>query len=198
MSGTDAPGILVGYTRYYRCVFMKFTVSRIPGVRVIDLELREDDRGFFARTWCEQEFAAQGLNTHWPQGNLTRTLARGMIRGMHWQAEPSPEIKLVRCSRGAIWDVLVDVRKESPAYGTWETFELTAENHRQLYVPAGVAHGFQCLEEGSEVSYLMGALYVPGLARGLRWNDPKVGIQWPIPNPQLSPRDRELPLLDMI
>lgn len=121
-----------------------------------------------------------------------------MIRGLHWQADPSPEIKLVRCSRGAIWDVLVDVRKSSPAFGTWQSFELSADNHRQLYVPAGVAHGFQCLENGSEVSYLMGGVYVPNLARGLRWNDPTVGIEWPIPTPKMSQRDRELPILEAV
>lgn len=177
---------------------MRISTARIPGVRVIDLDLKIDDRGFFARTWCAQEFAAEGLNTHWPQGNLTRTLARGTIRGMHWQAEPSPEIKLVRCSRGAIWDVLVDVRKGSQTFGLWEAFELSAENHRELYVPAGVAHGFQCLENESEVTYWMGATFAPELARGLRWNDPTVGIRWPIENPHLSLRDRELPLLDSL
>lgn len=175
---------------------MKFAPAKIPGVWVIDLELKEDARGFFARTWCEHEFCALDLNTHWPQGNLTRTLRQGMIRGMHWQAEPHPEIKLVRCSRGAIWDVLVDVRKDSPAYGQWQSFELTGDNHRQLYVPAGVAHGFQCLEAGSEVSYLMSDFYVPELARGLRWNDPRVGIEWPLPEPELSERDRSLPCLE--
>jgi dTDP-4-dehydrorhamnose 3,5-epimerase len=117
---------------------------------------------------------------------------------MHWQAEPSPEIKLVRCSRGAIWDVLVDVRKGSQTFGLWEAFELSAENHRELYVPAGVAHGFQCLENESEVTYWMGATFAPELARGLRWNDPTVGIRWPIENPHLSLRDRELPLLDSL
>lgn len=175
---------------------MTFAPAKIPGVWVIDLELKEDARGFFARTWCEREFGTHGLNTHWPQGNLTRTLRRGMIRGMHWQAEPHPEIKLIRCSRGAIWDVLVDVRPDSPTFGAWESYELTGENHRQLYVPAGIAHGFQCLEHGSEVSYLMSDFYVPDLARGIRWNDPRVGIQWPIPDPELSDRDRALPSLE--
>lgn len=172
---------------------MKFTPARLAGVWVIDLELREDARGFFARTWCEQEFAAHGLNTRWPQGNLTRTLRRGMLRGLHWQAEPRPEVKLVRCSAGAIWDVVVDVRRDSPTFGGWEAFELTADNHRQVYIPAGFAHGFQCLRDNSEVTYLMGDSYVPELARGLSWNDPRVGIPWPIPNPEMSDRDRSLP-----
>lgn len=174
---------------------MKFTPARLNGVWIIDLDLRTDDRGFFARTWCEREFGERGLNTRWPQGNLTRTLRRGMIRGMHWQAAPHPEIKLVRCSHGAIWDVLVDVRRDSPTFGGWESFELNTKNHRQLYVPEGIAHGFQCLEDGSEVTYLMSDFYVSDTARGLRWNDPQVGITWPIPDPHLSERDRSLPLL---
>ncbi len=174
---------------------MKFTSTQLSGVYLIEPERRADERGWFARTWCEQEFAAHGLNTRWPQGNLTRTLRRGMIRGLHWQAEPRPEVKLVRCSVGAIWDVAVDVQRDSPTFGRWAAYELTAENGHQLYVPAGFAHGFQCLTDGSEVSYLMGETYVPELARGLRWNDPQVAIDWPLPEPFLSERDRNLPLL---
>lgn len=177
---------------------MTFTHSQLAGVCLIEPERRSDERGWFARTWCEQEFAAHGLNTRWPQGNLTRTLRRGMIRGMHWQTDPRPEVKLVRCSVGAIWDVAVDVRRDSPTFGRWEAFELTAENGHQLYIPAGFAHGFQCLADGSEVSYLMGETYVPELARGLRWNDPQVGIAWPVGEPFLSERDRGLPLLATI
>ncbi len=157
--------------------------------------VNRDERGFFVRTWCEQEFAAHGLNVRWPQGNLTRTLRRGMIRGLHWQAEPKPETKLVRCAAGAIWDVVVDVRRESPTFGRWEAFELTAENDRQLYIPAGIAHGFQNLIDGSEVSYLMSEFYDPALARGARWNDPEIGIHWPVPEPLVSERDAGLPAL---
>jgi dTDP-4-dehydrorhamnose 3,5-epimerase len=112
---------------------------------------------------------------------------------MHWQADPRPEVKLVRCSAGAIWDVVVDVRPKSPTYGRWEAFELTADNGRQLYIPGGFAHGFQCLADGSEVAYMMGESYVPELARGLRWDAPEVGIAWPLPDPFLSERDRGLP-----
>ncbi len=172
---------------------MRFIPSDLSGVWLIELEPRSDDRGFFARTYCEQEFAARGLGTHWPQTNLTRTLHRGMVRGMHWQADPRPEVKLVRCSAGAIWDVVVDVRPKSPTYGRWEAFELTADNGRQLYIPGGFAHGFQCLADGSEVAYMMGESYVPELARGLRWDAPEVGIAWPLPDPFLSERDRGLP-----
>src|SRR6266403_715307 len=114
---------------------MKFSKTSLAGLWLIDLELREDERGFLARTYCEDEFASQGLNTCWPQCNLTLTKKRGMIRGMHFQAEPKPEMKLIRCAAGAIFDALVDVRRDSLTYGRWEAFELTAENHRTLYVP---------------------------------------------------------------
>lgn len=174
---------------------MKFSPASLPGVWLVELELREDPRGFLARTYCEQEFTAHGLNTRWPQCNLTLTRERGMIRGMHFQADPKPEIKLIRCAAGAIFDVLVDVRRESPTFGRWEAFELSAANRRQLYVPGGIAHGFQCLADNSEVFYMMSESYVPALARGLRWNDPVVNINWPIADPKLSERDRNLPLL---
>src|SRR5215510_8013375 len=124
---------------------MKFAGTSLAGVRVIELDLREDARGFLARTYCENEFAANGLNTRWPQCNLTLTRQRGMIRGLHFQAEPKPEIKLIRCAAGAIFDVLVDVRSDSSTFGHWEGFELTGLNRRMLYAPGGIAHGFQCL-----------------------------------------------------
>lgn len=172
---------------------MKFRPTKLFGVWLLEPQLCCDERGWFARTWCEKEFTSHGLNTHWPQGNLTRTLRQGIIRGLHWQAEPYPEVKLIRCASGAIWDVVVDVRHGSPMFGHWEAFELTASNGLQLYVPAGYAHGFQCLQDGSEVSYLMGQTYVPELARGLRWDDPQVGITWPRSDFSLSERDRSLP-----
>src|SRR5689334_3934468 len=155
---------------------MKFSPTRLDGLRLIELELREDERGFFARTYCDQEFSAHGLNVRWPQCNLSQTKQRGMIRGMHFQADPKPEIKLIRCSAGAIFDVLVDVRRDSPTFGKWEGFELTAQNRRMLYVPGGFAHGFQCLTDNCEVFYQMSEFYMPELARGLRFNDSKVGI----------------------
>ncbi|MBX3732722.1 MAG: dTDP-4-dehydrorhamnose 3,5-epimerase [Verrucomicrobiae bacterium] len=172
---------------------MQFTPARLDGVWVLNLERREDARGFFARTFCEREFAAHGLNTRWPQANLTRTNRRGMLRGLHWQAAPQAEIKLVRCAAGRIWDVVVDVRPESPTAGGWEAFELTGDGTQQVYVPAGCAHGFQCLEDGSEVTYLMSAVYEPALARGLRWNDPDLAIPWPLPDAVVSDRDAALP-----
>jgi dTDP-4-dehydrorhamnose 3,5-epimerase len=174
---------------------MIFSHTSLPGLWLIELELREDERGFLARTFCEHEFAQRGLNTRWPQCNLTLTKQRGAIRGMHFQAEPKPEIKLIRCAAGRIFDVLVDVRRDSPTFGKWEGFELSAENRHQLYVPGGFAHGFQCLTDNCEVFYQMSEFYVPELARGLRWNDPSVAIRWPLPNASVSERDRHLPEL---
>ena len=174
---------------------MKFSSTSLAGLWLIELELREDERGFLARTFCEKEFAAHGLNTRWPQCNLTLTKKRGAIRGMHFQAEPKPEIKLIRCAAGKIFDVLVDVRRDSPTFGKWEGFELSTENRRQLYVPGGFAHGFQCLADNCEVFYQMSENYFPDLARGLRWIDPAVGIHWPLPNATLSERDQQQPLL---
>ncbi len=174
---------------------MNFSRTSLPGVWVIELEPKEDERGFLARTFCENEFADHGLHAHWPQCNLTLTRKRGTIRGMHYQAEPKPEIKLIRCSAGAVHDVLVDVRRDSPMLGKWEAFELTALNRRTLYVPGGIAHGFQCLEDNSELFYQMSEVYFADLARGVRWNDREVGIAWPLPDPMVSERDRNLPLL---
>lgn len=174
---------------------MRFTSTTLAGLWLIDLELREDERGFLARTFCENEFGQLGLNTRWPQCNLTLTKKKGAIRGMHFQADPRPEIKLIRCAAGKIFDVLVDVRKPSPTFGKWEGFELSAENRRQLYVPGGFAHGFQCLTDNCEVFYQMSEPYVPELARGLRWNDPAVNIRWPLPEALVSERDRHLPEL---
>jgi dTDP-4-dehydrorhamnose 3,5-epimerase len=175
---------------------MKFQKTSLAGLWLIELELREDERGFLARTYCDDEFAAQGLNTCWPQCNLTLTKERGTIRGMHYQEEPRPEIKLIRCSAGAIFDVLVDVRRDSSTFGKRQGFELTSQNRKMLYVPTGFAHGFQTLADNCEVFYHMSEFYVPELARGIRWDDPKVGIKWPLPVTHVSERDRNWPLLE--
>ena len=174
---------------------MMFHETTLAGLWRVELEPRGDERGFLARTYCEREFAAAGLNTRWPQCNLTLTRQSGAIRGMHFQAEPQPEIKLIRCAAGAIYDVLVDVRPDSPTFGRWEGFDLTARNHLQLYVPGGFAHGFQCLSEDCEVFYQMSAEYVSDLARGLRHDDPEIAIRWPLPTTQVSARDSGLPSL---
>jgi len=171
---------------------MKFSPTTLAGLWLVELELREDERGFLARTFCETEFSQHGLNTHWPQCNLTLTKKRGTIRGMHFQADPKPEIKLIRCAAGRIFDVLVDVRTGSPTFGKWQGFELSSENRRQLYVPGGFAHGFQCLTDNCEVFYQMSEFYVPALARGLRWNDESVEICWPLSDPFVSEKDRNL------
>jgi len=172
---------------------MKFSRTSLPGLWLIELELREDERGFLARTYCENEFAALHLNTRWPQCNLTLTKLRGAIRGMHFQAEPKPESKLIRCAAGKIFDVLLDVRRDSPTFGKWEGFELSAENHRQLYVPGGFAHGFQCLTDHCEVLYQMSEFYIPELARGVRWNDPFFQVRWPLEPTTISAKDRLFP-----
>jgi dTDP-4-dehydrorhamnose 3,5-epimerase len=174
---------------------MKFHTTSLAGVWLIELEPRQDERGFLARTYCEREFAEHKLNTRWPQCNLTLSRHRGMIRGLHYQIEPHPEIKLVCCQAGTIWDVIVDVRAGAPTYGRWEAFELSGQALRQLYVPAGCAHGFQCLTDNCEVFYQMSDFYQADLQRGLRWNDPTVAIPWPVSPAELSERDRNLPLL---
>lgn len=175
---------------------MKFRKTGLDGVWLIELEPREDERGFLARTFCEREFAARGLNTRWPQTNLTRTVRRGMIRGLHFQADPRPEIKLIRCGAGAVHDVVVDLRSGSATFGRHEAFELTARNGLQLYIPEGFAHGFQCLTDDVEMSYQMSEFYDPALARGVRWNDPALRIVWPVAGAEVSARDRAWPLLE--
>jgi dTDP-4-dehydrorhamnose 3,5-epimerase len=174
---------------------MKFHSTTLEGVWLIELEPREDERGFLARTYCESEFAGRGLNTRWPQCNLTLTKTRGMLRGLHYQAEPRSETKLIRCQAGAIWDVIVDLRAGSATHGRWEAFELTADNRLQLYASGGCAHGMQCLTDHCEVHYQMSEDYAPELARGVRWNDPVLGIPWPVASPIVSARDENLPFL---
>ena len=174
---------------------MQFHPTTLPGVWMIELEPREDERGFLARTYCEEEFGNRGLGVHWPQCNLTLTRRRGMVRGLHYQAAPKSEAKLIRCVAGAVWDVVVDLRPDSSTFGQWESFELTGENHRQLYVPGNFAHGFQCLTDNCQLFYQMSESYVPELARGVRWDDPQLRIPWPVPEPALSARDLQLPLL---
>ncbi len=174
---------------------MKFHSTTLSGVWRIELERRGDERGFLVRTFCEREFAEHGLNTRWLQSNATQTQRRGIIRGLHYQAEPQPEIKLVRCTAGRIWDIVVDIRPNSPLFGKWEAFELGGESLSQLYVPAGFAHGFQCLTDNCDLVYQMSEFYQPDLQRGVRWDDPMLAIPWPIVPAELSERDRSFPLL---
>jgi dTDP-4-dehydrorhamnose 3,5-epimerase len=173
---------------------MKFLPTRLPGVWIVDLEKHGDDRGFFARSWCRREFEEHGLNPNLVQCSVSFNLKKGTLRGMHYQVTPHEEAKLVRCTRGSICDVAVDLRPTSPAFGKWTAEELTADNGRALYIPGGFAHGFQTLSDSTEVFYQMSEFYHPESARGVRWNDPAFGIIWPIPNPIISERDKNLPL----
>lgn len=174
---------------------MKFTETPLAGAYVIAIEPHSDERGMFARTFCEREFEAKGLCGKFVQTNATLSLKRGTLRGMHYQAEPSPEIKVVRCVRGSFYDVIVDLRPQSKTYLKWFGIELSQDNRLSLYVPAGFAHGLQTLEDNTEAHYLMSEFFTPELARGVRYNDPKLGIIWPLELSEISDRDRELPLI---
>jgi dTDP-4-dehydrorhamnose 3,5-epimerase len=176
---------------------MKISTTAIPGVAVLDLELREDERGFFARTFCREEFLAAGLEPLVEQCNLSYNHAAGTLRGMHYQVEPAPEAKLVRCTRGAVVDQIVDMREGSPTYLQHVSVELTADNRRALYVPPFFAHGYQTLVAGTEVVYQVSGAYVPGTERGLRYDDPALGLTWPVPVTSVSAKDRQWPLLQL-
>jgi dTDP-4-dehydrorhamnose 3,5-epimerase len=174
---------------------MKFTPTELADAVTIELEKRADERGFFARTFCAGEFAAAGLATAFPQANHSRNARKGTLRGMHFQRPPAGEVKLVRVVRGAIHDVIVDIRPGSPSFGRWQGFDLDAEGGRMLYVPAGFAHGFQTLEDDTDVTYMVSHPYTPGAEGGLRWDDPIVGIRWPLPVASISEKDAAWPLL---
>ncbi len=158
---------------------MKLVATELPGAFVVELEPHADERGFFARQWCAREFAAHGLDARLAQASLSHNNARGTLRGMHYQAAPYREAKLVRCVRGAVHDVIVDLRPGSPSRGRWIGVPLDAERRTALYVPPGFAHGFLTLRDDTEVIYQMGEVYVPAAARGFRWNDPSFAIRWP-------------------
>jgi dTDP-4-dehydrorhamnose 3,5-epimerase len=170
---------------------MIFTETKLKGAYVIDLVKHEDERGFFARAWCADEFEKYGLNQRVVQCNISFNKKRGTLRGMHYQAAPYEEAKLVRCTRGALYDVIIDLRSDSPTFKEWFSVELTAQNHRALYVPEGLAHGFQTLVANTEVFYQMSEFFHPECARGVRWDDPAFGIVWPIRKPIISDKDAE-------
>jgi dTDP-4-dehydrorhamnose 3,5-epimerase len=174
---------------------VRFTTTDIPGVAIVDLELREDDRGFFARTFCREEFVAAGLEPLVEQCNLSFNHNAGTLRGMHLQIDPAPEAKLVRCTRGAIMDIIVDLREGSPTRLQHVAVELTADNRRALYVPPYFGHGYQTLEDNTEVCYQVSGAYLPGTERGLRHDDPALGLSWPVPVTVISDKDRAWPLL---
>jgi dTDP-4-dehydrorhamnose 3,5-epimerase len=169
---------------------MIFTETPLAGAYVIDLEKKGDDRGFFARAYCEKEFGAKGLVTRFVQVNNSLSAQRGTLRGMHYQLAPKAETKLVRAIRGSLYDVILDLRRESPTFGRSFGAELSAENRRMMYVPKGFAHGFLTLSDDTEAFYFVDEFYAPETERGVRWNDPKFGISWPGEPAVLSDKDR--------
>ena len=173
---------------------MRFTPTTLAGVVIVEADLKHDERGFFARTWCRDEFASGGLDVLWVQCNVSFNRKAGTLRGMHWQAAPHEEAKLVRCTAGAAFDVVVDTRPMSPTFLKWVGVELSAENHRAVFIPGGCAHGFQTLMDATALFYQMSAYYHPESARGARWDDPAFGIVWPdCTNRIIAPRDLNFP-----
>lgn len=168
---------------------MIFTETKLKGAYLIEPERLEDERGFFARTFCVQEFEANGLNPRVVQCSISYNKKKGTLRGMHYQAAPHAEVKVVRCTRGSIYDVVIDLRPQSATFKQWLAVELTADNRRMLYIPEGFAHGFQTLEDGTEVFYQMSEFYHPESARGIRWNDQTFQVWWPIVEAIISERD---------
>jgi dTDP-4-dehydrorhamnose 3,5-epimerase len=177
---------------------MIFTECKLAGAFVIELERREDERGFFARTFCQHEFEEHGLKPVIAQANVAFNRSRGTLRGMHFQFPPAAETKLVRCTRGAILDIIVDLRPESSTYLEHVSVELTAENQRALYVPERFAHGYQVLADGTETTYQVGEFYTPEAEGGLRYDDPRLGLSWPLPATTMSDKDRDWALLEEV
>jgi dTDP-4-dehydrorhamnose 3,5-epimerase len=177
---------------------MRFTAAKLDGAWIIEPEAHEDNRGLFARTFCAHEFRDQGLVGAFVQCNTSWNARKGTVRGLHYQLPPSCEVKLVRCTAGSLYDVIVDLRPDSPTYLQHVGVELTARNRRALYIPEMFAHGFQALQDATEVFYQMSEFYAPELSVGLRYDDPKLGINWPLPVVSLSDRDRTWPLLPSI
>lgn len=177
---------------------MIFSETNLSGAYIIDLEQREDNRGFFARMFCQKEFLARGLKPVIAQANIASSLKRGTLRGMHFQYPPAAETKYVRCTRGAILDIIVDLRPESPTFLDHIAVELSADNQRGLYVPERFAHGYITLEDNTDTSYMVGEYYTPGVEGGLMYDDPKLGLRWPIPVQCISEKDAKWNLLDEI
>ncbi len=169
---------------------MIFTELELKGAFLVEVKKLEDDRGFFGRAWCQNEFTDHGLNPNFVQLNTSFSRKKGTIRGMHYQVDPYPEVKFIRCTRGRIWDVIIDLRQDSPTFKKWTGNELTADNYRMVYVPAYFAHGFITLEDNSEVYYPVSQVYTPGAERGLRFNDPAFNIKWPVEVTMVSDKDR--------
>jgi dTDP-4-dehydrorhamnose 3,5-epimerase len=172
---------------------MLFHPTTLQDAFLIEPEKRGDERGFFARSYCQKEFAAQGLETVFVQQNMSTSANAGTLRGMHFQRGADAEVKLIRCLRGAICDIIIDIRPESPTYKNWEAFDLSEQNYRMLYVPRGFAHGFITMTDAVEVTYLVSAFYAPGGEGGVRWDDPAFAIEWPRPPTVMSDKDKSWP-----
>ncbi len=172
---------------------MRAVSTRIAGVVLLETGWQRDERGGFLRSFCERELADAGIKFHTVQTNLSQNLKRGTLRGLHYQDMRAPEPKIVRCIRGVIYDVALDVRAGSPTFGQWEAVELSGQNGRALFIDGGIAHGFISQTDGTELLYHMGGFYEPDLARVVRWNDPAFGINWPLPPAIISPRDANAP-----
>jgi len=173
---------------------MRFHDTSIAGVRIVDADVFPDERGEFVRAWAASDFEAQGLDTTLAQASLARNRLRGTIRGLHYQVAPFEEVKVIRAVRGEVWDVALDLRAGSPTHGRWLGIRLAADEHRLLYIPQGVAHGYQTLSDDAEVFYFVSAPYSPEHQRGVRWNDPRFGIDWPLGSPTVvSERDAAFP-----
>ena len=177
---------------------MIFTETALAGAFIIDIEPRRDDRGFFTRAFCQKEFAEHGLNPYIAQANIAFSERKGTLRGMHFQFPPAAETKLVRCTRGSILDIIVDLRPESPTYLQHVAVELSADNHRAIYVPERFAHGYQVLEDRTETSYDVGEFYTPSVEGGLHHADPRLGLSWPLPITEISPKDAVWASLDEV
>ena len=172
---------------------MELRPTPLAGAFLVETNVSKDGRGSFYRAFCQREFTAQGLPGSFVQSSISRNRLRGTVRGLHFQAEPKPEAKLVRCIRGTVWDVIVDLRRESPTFCRWFSVELSETNALALYIPAGLAHGFQTLEDASDLLYLMTEFYEPSMAGGVNYRDPSFGISWPLEVAAISDRDRDLP-----
>jgi dTDP-4-dehydrorhamnose 3,5-epimerase len=172
---------------------MQFHPTTLTDAWLIEPQSARDERGAFTRTFCTREFAAHGLETNFPQHSVSKTTKKGTVRGMHFQRDPHGEVKLVRCTRGMIFDVIVDVRPHSPTFCRWQAFELDEDGGHQLYVPKGFAHGYQTLTDDVEVSYLISAFYMPEAAAGFRHDDPAIQVRWPLPISLISDKDRSWP-----
>jgi dTDP-4-dehydrorhamnose 3,5-epimerase len=172
---------------------MIFTETKLKGAYIIDVKRLEDERGFFGRSYCKREMDEYGLNTNMVQANVSYNKKKGTLRGMHMQVSPYEETKLVRCTRGAIYDVIIDMREDSDTYKQWIGVELTADSYRMLFVPEGFAHGFITLEDNTDVTYNVTQYYTPGSERGIRWNDPAFNIEWPMEPVTISDKDQAHP-----